>query len=57
MVWFDPEMAWFAVPCGKAGPPGRFVSGSHTAVLLEQGAVRTAVAANRAMLRHWFKEL
>lgn len=24
MVWFDPEMAWFAVPSGKAGHPGRF---------------------------------
>ena len=24
MVWFDPEMAWFAVPSGKAGHPERF---------------------------------
>ncbi len=24
MVWFDPEMAWFATPNGKAGHPERF---------------------------------
>ena len=24
MVWFDPEMAWFAVSSGKAGHPERF---------------------------------
>ena len=24
MVWFDPEMSWFAVPSGKAGHPERF---------------------------------
>ena len=24
MVWFDPEMAWFAAPRGKAGHPERF---------------------------------
>jgi len=24
MVWFDPEMAWFANPSGKAGHPERF---------------------------------
>ncbi|WP_199286445.1 transposase, partial [Pseudogemmobacter humi] len=24
MVWFDPEMAWFAVPGGQAGHPERF---------------------------------
>ncbi len=26
MIWFDPEMAWFAVPNGKAGHPERFSS-------------------------------
>lgn len=24
MVWFDPEMSWFAAPNGKAGHPERF---------------------------------
>lgn len=24
MVWFDSEMAWFAVPSGKAGHPEKF---------------------------------
>ena len=24
MVWFDPEMSWFAAPSGKAGHPERF---------------------------------
>ena len=24
MVWFDPELAWFAVPSGKAGHPERY---------------------------------
>lgn len=24
MVWFDPDMAWFAAPSGKAGHPERF---------------------------------
>ena len=42
MVWFAPEMAWFAVPGGKAGHPERFVSGGHTLLPLDQGAFRGA---------------
>ncbi len=28
MVWFDPEMTWFAAPSGKAGHPERFSAGA-----------------------------
>ena len=45
-IWFDPEMHWLSVPCGRPGRPMRFSDSAIELCLTAEDAVQPAFAAS-----------